>query len=539
MATITLYDVTTGTEYACNVGTVPSALANNAFYHGNGSVTPVHEYVEQLSSGVHVWGIRRSAGALRFNIYGGRCEIEWGHFDETKQFVTDVNYSIFNFPFKEGFGFCFGESSWPGTISWATDQPYFFSARIGESTSSLEISYVSNTDAVKAWSTHYLASAIVPEDHTPGGSSKPGGGGGSFDNTSVTIPSYTFSPNETSSHFVGGAASSSLVSIYLPTKAQLAEFASQLWDPSLANTLAKMSVDPIDFVVSFHMLPISPPVAGQADVVYGNVIFKNSLKFNYSATQYTTVDMGTIDVKEYWGNFLDYGPFTKVSIYLPYIGFQNLDPDDVMSGKIHLVYNIDLVSGACLASLYVTRSADGTDLSAPLYTFGGNMASKIPLSSVSGGNAAIAAASAVLPVATTVAAGTMAGVGGAMASEAVQAGNTAALAEAHAVKGAATALQGASAGAVLSGKLQVGRSGGFEQSSGFLGPQTPYLVISRPIQSIPNGYNTYEGYPSNITAKLSDLSGFTQIESIHLDGIVCTETERDELEALLKTGVII
>lgn len=46
------------------------------------------------------------------------------------------------------------------------------------------------------------------------------------------------------------------------------------------------------------------------------------------------------------------------------------------------------------------------------------------------------------------------------------------------------------------------------------------------------------GYPSYITAKLGDLEGYTEIDSIHLENIGATESELSEIESILKGGVI-
>ena len=38
---------------------------------------------------------------------------------------------------------------------------------------------------------------------------------------------------------------------------------------------------------------------------------------------------------------------------------------------------------------------------------------------------------------------------------------------------------------------------------------------------------------------LGSLTGYTKIAEIHLDGLECLEEERQELETLLKNGVIL
>lgn len=85
----------------------------------------------------------------------------------------------------------------------------------------------------------------------------------------------------------------------------------------------------------------------------------------------------------------------------------------------------------------------------------------------------------------------------------------------------------------------VSRGQGLNGNTGYLSLQRPYLVMSIPNISLPDNYGHYYGYPCNMTCNLGDLSGFTVVSDCHLDGFRCTKTELDEIEALLKEGVIL
>ena len=76
-------------------------------------------------------------------------------------------------------------------------------------------------------------------------------------------------------------------------------------------------------------------------------------------------------------------------------------------------------------------------------------------------------------------------------------------------------------------------------AAGLCSVQFPYVVIERPRLSTPAGYNKFIGNTLNVTMNLGECNGLTMVESIHLDGVLCTENERDELMSLLKEGVII
>lgn len=83
------------------------------------------------------------------------------------------------------------------------------------------------------------------------------------------------------------------------------------------------------------------------------------------------------------------------------------------------------------------------------------------------------------------------------------------------------------------------RGSGVSGNTGYIGSQRPFIIMKYANLSLPENYGKYYGYPCNMTLKLSDLSGFTKIKDCHLDGFSCTKTELDEIESLLKQGIII
>ena len=83
------------------------------------------------------------------------------------------------------------------------------------------------------------------------------------------------------------------------------------------------------------------------------------------------------------------------------------------------------------------------------------------------------------------------------------------------------------------------RSGGLGSNAGAMGSRVPYLIITHPVTYNAVGYNRQYGYPLNETVVLGSLSGYTRVKDIHLSGIPCTDDELEQIEALLKDGVII
>ena len=216
--------------------------------------------------------------------------------------------------------------------------------------------------------------------------------------------------------------------------------------------------------------------------------------------------MGSCDIPKKWGAYLDYNPYTKLSIFLPYIGFKEIDADDVMGKTVALQYIIDVLTGACVAEL---KCGDTV-----LSTWSGNCANEVPISS-SDWRGAISAA---VGIAATIA-----------ATASVTGGATAPMA----------ASMVASVGAnSMNLKPTISRSGSVSGSAGFIGQQRPYIIRTIPNLVIPADQNKFIGYPSFVTMSLGSLTGYNEISSVHLEGIPATGAELDELETILKGGVI-
>lgn len=322
---------------------------------------------------------------------------------------------------------------------------------------------------------------------------------GDFDNTSdpVTIP-----PLPTLS-----AVDARFITLYAPTLTDVQDLASYMWsDLFNINNFKRLFADPMQAILGLSILPIIPDQEVVPSYIHvGNLA--TTITAPKITNQYKTVNCGSINVNEYWGSYLDYDPYTKLEIYLPYIGTQTIAVDDVMGKEVQVVYNIDVLSGACVAFI---KSGDSV-----LYTFTGQCATQIPITSNDWTNTINGVLS--------------------FASSAIKTG--VAIASGEPVSSITGAISTASA--VTQMKPRIQRSGSIGGSAGLMSIQTPYFILTRPRQALPTDQNKYTGYPSFITSKLGDLSGMTYVYEIHLEGIPCTTEEQTEIENLLKSGVIL
>nr|DAP73848.1 MAG TPA: hypothetical protein [Caudoviricetes sp.] len=288
---------------------------------------------------------------------------------------------------------------------------------------------------------------------------------------------------------------SSLWSIYNPTLEQVNQFGSWLWSSNFVEQLKKLFNDPMQAIIGLHKVYSPVQTTGQGTIKCGYL--DSGIPSKLVSDQYVTVDCGSVDMQEYFGNVFDYPPYTEISIYLPFIGIRQLDPSDVMRSTISVKYHIDVLTGACLAEVNVQRDSSG----GTLYTFSGDAAVRYPVSSGS----YMGIVSGLIGVATSIVSGNL-----------------------LPALGGATRLH-----------TNVDRSGSFTGNSGAMGSKVPYIIISRPQTAMADKFETLSGYPSNTYTPLSACKGFTQVKYCHVENFSATETEKKEIERLLKEGVIL
>lgn len=303
---------------------------------------------------------------------------------------------------------------------------------------------------------------------------------------------------------VGSA--SALWAVYNPTQAQIDALGAWLWSNNFVDQLLKMFNDPMQAIIGLHKTFI-PPITGAAQDI--KVGYLNSGVSSLTVpVQYSSVDCGTINCGEYFGSVFDYAPYTRVYLYLPFIGFKELDVAQVMRGKINVTYHGDAFTGSCLAEVSVTRDGESGGV---LYTYSGDCAARYPLSHGS----YMGIVNGVIGVATSTA---------------------------MALGGMVNPIMGL--GGIVSSAMgarnKVEHSGGFSGNSGAMGIKKPYLVIMRPQTAMANNYEHFTGQPSNSNVLLGSASGYVRVKECHVEDITtATDAEKQMIESALKTGVII
>lgn len=373
------------------------------------------------------------------------------------------------------------------------------------------------------------------------------GGDGNFDNTSDNI-SYPSLP-------VVDASAVGMLALYNPTGGELQQFADFLWSPNFYQSLQRFFSDTADAVINLGIVPFG--FRGPMEKKDVSVCaLRSGVEMNVINSQYVEIDLGKIKIEKYFGSFLDYAPYTNIQIYIPFVGYQTLNTDEVMGNEIHLHYDIDVATGNFTCYLLIARE----DVFYIANIFTGNMMSKYCISSRSFDQ---------LISAGITAAGTIASAGlGALAatSSTTAATSTATMAAKSASAGSTTALATQGTRAISTNvniplnnftppeptdppvpnvnnvivKPPVIRTGSLSGSDPLFAPKEAFIIINRPNPAIADKYSSFYGFRANYTETLSNLSGYTKVSAVNLKGFEsATLEEKQTIKDQLISGIIL
>ena len=315
-----------------------------------------------------------------------------------------------------------------------------------------------------------------------------------------------------------------------------------------------LTVNPIDSIVSVKYFPISESLVeirtavnlhlGKYDTGISCYPAKTSLRF----------DCGDVFIYPRFGknkaNWLD--SMTKITLYLPFCGTLNLDPEIYMNRWVNVEYAIDLITGNC--SAFVSVHGDALEP-------GDGLGSKV-ITDVANGNCGIE-----LPV-----------TGVQHITLESQLYNATENLKALRVNGAITGMQSvlglskAAGGDITSGLQALGSTGSTiynflhnesvaeynlqhtqlpikmigttSSMTGGMCELHPTIIFERPVMPDSKRFSEQDyastiGYACCRSAAVSSFSGYTEFASVVLDGFSATAAEKAAIAAAMKTGIII
>lgn len=289
---------------------------------------------------------------------------------------------------------------------------------------------------------------------------------------------------------------------YVLSHAQLVDLGRCMFSTDMWNTIKQWFEGPANVLQGILRcldFPCYLPTGGATTIcVCGQEIFfsggsgTNYATGHHLTSRYKDVNCGTIRLLEVWGTARDYTD-TNVSIYLPFVGTKELDPQIVVGHNISLALRIDCWTGDIIYILHVDNDAINGKWyrdAGYVYRWTGNCASEIPIGRADGSRGLIP---------------TLAGLGG-----------IAAVAGGFGAVG--VPMLGVAAAGVASGKLQkrVETSGSLTGNNGVLDVLYPYIMVQRSVPNYPADWRAQIGAPKKGTYTGDDLEGYTLFESIFL-----------------------
>lgn len=376
---------------------------------------------------------------------------------------------------------------------------------------------VPNTDAIKAYFDMWgvpvffddrVESTNVDEPGVPDNPTdpdNPGSGDNTVDPMDVEIPSIS--------------PVSAVTTQYAATAQEIGKLIDWLMTDDFLTNISKFFSEPTEYLIGCKYYPFdlslhSPLGVGTVGTYrVGNM---NTPLDVTAAPIYSDFNrkLGECSflVEPYYGNFLDYSPYTKYDLYLPYIGYRTVNPNDIVNRTLKVAYYTDLTEGRVLAQVW----ADTTMLE----SYEGQLAYDIPLSSSDGRERAVK----TMQIATS-AAGTIGGAafGGATGGVAGAVGG--ALSAAPSLINQVSALA-----------PQIDKGGAVSSDINGFNPQDVYLIMTRPIMAQPQNFGQVQGYAASYGGKVSEFSGYLQCREI-LGGTGATAAENDMINELLRGGI--
>lgn len=321
------------------------------------------------------------------------------------------------------------------------------------------------------------------------------------------------------------------IHVYNPTPAEFVAFGTWLWVTYADATIDKILNNPFDGVIGAHELYATPNRDGRDNIRSAFLTCPTSA--DLVTNRYSEIDCGTVIVPEFYGNYLDYSPYSQAYIYLPFIGINEVSIDDIVGHAVNIRYRVDSYSGSCIAMIFVAK--DGYQNLC--YQFAGSCSVEVPMAG--GSQAAIKAGmmqaeayaraamiQAGANVVGGIGSGLMGNIGGVLSS----------------LSGIASNYAQAQAGvesARVANKSSVQHSGQFGASHGAMGEKVPFIIIRNPVQVKVVNYNEDYGFPAHKRVIVGGCRGYLRVREVNVISAHATDEEKMAIEMALKGGVYV
>lgn len=329
--------------------------------------------------------------------------------------------------------------------------------------------------------------------------------------------------DSTDSKYISEVTSGNLLTqSYAMTKQEIQGIGYFLWGATFLDNVKLVNNNPIENVISCKLFPLNFVGDENRNVWLGNVDSETSSR-KMNTTQFL-YESNAITVPLYYTNkasnlkFLDYEPYTKIEILLPFIGLKELPVNEIANRQLKLRWWIDVVTGTVETDICVKY---GSSDFYPIAIYNSQCGVDIPLTAQNLAQVQSAYIQNAIGGGVALATGNVAGVVGSVAGAVTEQYHT----QTHGTPSPACAIE-----SNLLPMLKITRP-----KISYLGTQnTGENTVDRTKK-----YRDLMGSPSYIVKNLGSLSGYTEVENpqIAVSGALVEEVE--EINRLLSEGVIL
>lgn len=292
-------------------------------------------------------------------------------------------------------------------------------------------------------------------------------------------------------------------------------FYNQTEKIDIANNV--ISLKEIPFSLStLNIVPLDTDLKiGGVNVTYNNENIKVG-QIVSPATTSVSVLFGEFNIPRLSNTFLDYSPYTKYELLLPFAPTPVTLPDWCVNKTVSAIFLYDIYTTACQ---YVIE-CNGERICSVSGIFGVDRpisAQNVALKDASRLSAQVATASSVLGGVLSASTGN---IGGIMSG---------------AIGGVSALSQ-----MIMSGKQNYMYTVGANGDSSSVGLcHAVHLKITRTLSAEDSNFNHVYGRPLCKYKKLSSVSGYTKCDNVNTNGLSCSENEKQMIKRLLENGIYI
>lgn len=274
----------------------------------------------------------------------------------------------------------------------------------------------------------------------------------------------------------------------------------------------------LDYIMDCHILPVTPAAtAGQPVTAGGKHFVHPQTGQGYTASliseDFTDVDCGSITTPGTFCNFLDFEN-CRAKLFLPFVGYVDIKNEYWHDATLGVYYRFNNIDGSFMC--FVTSSSTHSDLDGVVIgQYSGNACIHIPINSRDYSN---------------VISGLVGAVGSAALGAASGGSGVAALAAQQSISDAQS---------MVNSRPTFSQSNPYSGSGSIMSKRRPHLLIEFPETSFSTKYPSEFGLPLNVAKTIGSCSGYTVAVDPVLDGIPCTDAERERIRQALRNGVII